>query len=204
MINQKKILDTLVKKDKKLKDILDNKKSCPFFISPIIKDEVLFYELAQSIVGQQISAKAAESIWKRLISASKNKKKFLNDISKSNLTWAREQGLSKRKHEYIKSIAKQVVSKKLSLEYIYNLNDQDAKEFLISFKGIGPWTAEMFLMFAFKRLDVFSIGDIALIRAISEIYDVDKNDLKKIIDISDNWRPYRSIVCWYLWEYLGV
>jgi len=204
LINQKKILDTLVKKDKKLKDILDNKKSCPFFISPIIKDEVLFYELAQSIVGQQISAKAAESIWKRLISASKNKKKFLNDISKSNLTWAREQGLSKRKHEYIKSIAKQVVSKKLSLEYIYNLNDQDAKEFLISFKGIGPWTAEMFLMFAFKRLDVFSIGDIALIRAISEIYDVDKNDLKKIIDISDNWRPYRSIVCWYLWEYLGV
>lgn len=204
MINQKKILDTLVKKDKKLKDILDNKKSCPFFISPIIKDEVLFYELAQSIVGQQISAKAAESIWKRLISASKNKKKFLNDISKSNLTWARKQGLSKRKHEYIKSIAKQVVSKKLSLEYIYNLNDQDAKEFLISFKGIGPWTAEMFLMFAFKRLDVFSIGDIALIRAISEIYDVDKNDLKKIIDISDNWRPYRSIVCWYLWEYLGV
>jgi len=204
LINQKKILDTLVKKDKKLKDILDNKKSCPFFISPIIKDEVLFYELAQSIVGQQISAKAAESIWKRLISASKNKKKFLNDISKSNLTWAREQGLSKRKHEYIKSIAKQVVSKKLSLEYIYNLNDQDAKEFLISFKGIGPWTAEMFLMFAFKRLDVFSIGDIALIRAISEIYDVDKNYLKIIIDISDNWRPYRSIVCWYLWEYLGV
>ena len=62
----------------------------------------------------------------------------------------------------------------------------------------------MFLMFAFKRLDVFSVGDIALIRAISEIYGVDKDDLKKIIDISDNWKPYRSIVCWYLWEYLGV
>ena len=204
MINQRKILEALIKKDKKLKNILDNKKSCPFFLSPVIKEEVLFYELAQSIVGQQISAKAADSIWKRLISSSKNKKNFLIDISSSSLTWARKQGLSKRKHEYIKSIAKQIVSKKLSLEYIYNLNDQDAKDFLISFNGIGPWTAEMFLMFAFKRLDVFSAGDIALIRAISEIYGVDKDDLKKIIDISDNWKPYRSIVCWYLWEYLGV
>ena len=102
MINQRKILETLIKKDKKLKNILDNKKSCPFFLSPVIKEEVLFYELAQSIVGQQISAKAADSIWKRLISSSKNKKNFLIDISSSSLTWARKQGLSKRKHEYIK------------------------------------------------------------------------------------------------------
>ena len=204
MTNQKKIIENLLKKDKKLKNILDNKKSCPFFLNPVIKDEVLFYELAQSIVGQQISAKAADSIWKRLIFSSENKKNFLIDISNSSLIWARKQGLSKRKHEYIKSIAKQIVLKKLSLEYIYNLNDQEAKNFLVSLKGIGPWTAEMFLMFALKRLDVFSIGDIALIRAISEIYCVDKDDLKKIIEISNNWKPYRSVVCWYLWEYLGV
>ena len=62
----------------------------------------------------------------------------------------------------------------------------------------------MFLMFAYKRLDIFSIGDIALRRAISEIYQVDKDDQKKIISLARVWAPYRSIVCWYLWEYLGV
>ena len=62
----------------------------------------------------------------------------------------------------------------------------------------------MFLMFAYKRLDIFSIGDIALRKAISDIYNVNKDDFKKILQISNNWKPYRSVVCWYLWEYLGV
>ena len=75
---------------------------------------------------------------------------------------------------------------------------------LTSYKGIGPWTSQMFLMFALKRLDIFSISDIALRRAISEIYGIDQNNFKKIKYISDKWKPYRSIVCWYLWEYLGV
>ena len=62
----------------------------------------------------------------------------------------------------------------------------------------------MFLMFAYKRLDIFSIGDIALKRAIAEIYNIDKSDDKSIIAISETWKPYRSVVCWYLWEHLGV
>ena len=204
MINQKKILKDLVSKDKKLVKIFNTTKKCPFFLKPVIKEEVLFFELAQSIVGQQISAKVADIIWNRLTSFSGNKKDFLVFISNSNLKWARTQGLSKRKHEYIKSIAKKIVSKKLSLESIKNLSDSDAKNFLITFKGIGPWTSEMFLMFAYKRLDIFSIGDIALRRAISDVYNIDKDDNKKIIEISKVWTPYRSIVCWYLWEHLGV
>jgi len=75
---------------------------------------------------------------------------------------------------------------------------------LSGLKGVGPWTSEMFLMFAYKRLDIFSIGDIALRRAVSEIYDVSKDDQKQIVSIADRWTPYRSIVCWYLWEHLGV
>ena len=175
-----------------------------FLSKPIIKEEVLFYELAQSIVGQQISAKVADIIWKRIVSYSDCKKSFLVYISQSSLEWAREQGLSQRKHEYIKSIAKKIVSNKLSLKAAKNLSDDDARNFLLSLRGIGPWTAEMFLMFAYKRLDVFSIGDIALRRAISEIYNIDQEDQKEIIKISKRWSPYRSVVCWYLWEYLGV
>ena len=193
MISQKKILEDLINKDKKLKKILVNSKKCPFILKPIIKEEVLFFELAQSIVGQQISAKVADIIWKRMVSYSSCKKSFLVYISQSSLKWAREQGLSQRKHEYIKS-----------LEIVKKLTDDDAKKFLLSLRGVGPWTAEMFLMFAYKRLDVFSIGDIALRRAIAEIYNIDQEDQKEIIKISRRWSPYRSVVCWYLWEYLGV
>ena len=204
MNSQKKILKELLRKDKKLGPILDNSKKCPFLQKPIIKEEILFYELAQSIVGQQISAKVADVIWNRLISETKNKKKFLIFISQSNLKWARKQGLSSRKNEYIKAIAKKIISKKLSLESVKSLNDADAKDFLSGLKGVGPWTSEMFLMFAYKRLDIFSIGDIALRRAVSEIYDVSKDDQKQIVSIADRWTQYRSIVCWYLWEHLGV
>ena len=134
----------------------------------------------------------------------KTKKFFLIYISKSSLKWAREQGLSSRKHQYIKSIAKDIVSGKLSLKNINSLSDKNAINYLISLKGVGPWTAEMFLMFAYKRLDIFSVGDVALRRAVSEIYKVDREDLGKINSIAERWKPYRSVVCWYLWEYLGV
>lgn len=204
MISQKKILEDLINKDGKLIKILASSKNCPFLLKPIIKEEVLFFELAQSIVGQQISAKVADIIWKRMISYSSCKKSFLVYISQSRLEWAREQGLSQRKHEYIKTIADSIVSNKLSLETVQNLTDDDAKNFLLSLRGVGPWTAEMFLMFAYKRLDVFSIGDIALRRAVSEIYNIEQEDHKEIIKISKRWSPYRSVVCWYLWEYLGV
>ena len=137
-------------------------------------------------------------------SGSKNKNSFLVYISNTKLKWARTQGLSQRKHEYIKSIAENIISNQLSLESIANLKDNEAKKYLESQRGVGPWTAEMFLMFAYKRLDIFSIGDIALKRAISEIYNIDKSDDKSITAISETWKPYRSVVCWYLWEHLGV
>ena len=158
----------------------------------------------RSIVGQQISAKAADAIWKRIISYSNNKKDFLIYIANSNLRWARKQGLSQRKHEYIKIIAKNIILKKISLVSVEELNNEDAINFLVGLKGVGPWTAEMFLMFAYRRMDVFSMGDIALRRAVSEIYNVDRDDYDQIKLIADKWTPYRSLVCWYLWEYLGV
>ena len=86
-----------------------------------------------------------------MIISSKNKKEFLKLMANSKLVWARQQGLSQRKHEYIKSIANNIISKKLSLVSIKDLSDKEAIKFLSSLKGVGPWTAEMFLMFAFKR-----------------------------------------------------
>ena len=204
MISQKEIIQELIGKDKNLEKILDNTKKCPFLSNPIIKEEFLFFELAQSIVGQQISAKAADAVWRRVISSSKDKKELLKNLSNSKLEWARKQGLSERKYNYIQSIAKKITLKQLSLESVKDLTDEKAINFLSDLKGVGPWTSEMFLMFAYKRLDIFSIGDIALRRAISDIYNVQKDDLKKIINISNKWQPYRSVVCWYLWEHLGV
>ena len=103
MISQKKIFEELIKKDKKLRIILDIKKNCPFLKNRIIDEELLFFELSQSIVGQQISAKAAEAIWGRIVESSKKESSFIKAMAQSNLRWARAQGLSQRKHEYIKS-----------------------------------------------------------------------------------------------------
>ena len=204
MLSQKKIFEELVHKDKKLELILDTDKKCPFLKKRQLSEELLFFELSQSIVGQQISAKAADAIWNRLISFSGKKQSFLKFMSESDLKWARSQGLSQRKHEYIKEIAIKILSQELSLKSVENMSNDEAINFLSSLKGIGPWTSEMFLMFAYRRLDIFSIGDIALRRAISKLYDVDSKNHEKMVKISQSWAPYRSIVCWYLWEYLGV
>ena len=112
--------------------------------------------------------------------------------------------MSERKYEYIRDLSLKIKKKDISLVKMSKLDDESVISELTKIRGIGPWTAEMFLMFGLKRKDVFSIGDLALLRAVSEIYKVDCKDHKKIIRITNKWKPYRSIVSWYLWEYLGV
>ncbi|MBH32238.1 MAG: DNA-3-methyladenine glycosidase [Gammaproteobacteria bacterium] len=203
MLSQENILKYLLKKDKDLKIVLNSKKKCPLFKRATYTNENLFYELAHTIVGQQISVYAAETIWKRMVSRCDDKKDFLNFMSHSTLRWARKQGLSKRKYEYINNVAKKIKTGELELKSIKKLSDKEAIEFLTSLRGIGRWTAEMFLMFACKRKDIFSMGDLALLKAINKVYKVKKDDYGKIEKITKKWSPYRSIVSWYLWEYIG-
>jgi len=157
--------------------------------------------LIRSIVGQQISVNAAASVWQKIIDLLdeiKPDKVLL--VSFENL---RSCGLSNQKTQYIINIAEHFKS--------HNINDNSYwkdREFsniydeLITIKGIGPWTVEMFGMFYLLEKDIFPLKDLGIVKAINQIYCVDEEPLKidQIITISDRWKPYRTVACWYLWR----
>jgi DNA-3-methyladenine glycosylase II len=111
-------------------------------------------------------------------------------------------GFSYAKAKYVKDICRSVVEGEIDFESLRNLPDEDIIAELIKIKGVGRWTAEMFVMFSLGREDVFSLGDLGLRNAIAKLYGVDRDDLKKIEKISQAWKPYRSLASRYLWSSL--
>ena len=157
----------------------------------------VFSTLARSIVGQQISVIAADSIWGRLVS-------MVGEITPKNVVkFTPEQlascGLTKSKSSYLHGIASDSEN---FLSPVWNdLTDSQVHNHLTSFRGIGPWTAEMMLMFHFLRQDVFSLGDIGLIRGTQRL--VPEAETKDDVDeIAKRWKPYRTAAAWYLWRIL--
>ena len=186
----------LKKKDKKLGKIIDSypkdflfSKSDPFLT------------LTRSIVGQQISVKAAQSVWEKLIF--KIGKIHPDVIYKSHTNTLKSAGLSRQKVMYLKNLANAFISKNIKIKSWSSMSDDEIIEDLIQIKGIGRWTAEMFLIFNLCRPDVFPIDDIGVIKGICKIYNhtypISK---KKIIQIGNKWKPYRSVATWYLWRSL--
>ena len=158
-----------------------------------------FRTLLKSIVGQQISVIAAESIYKKLL------KLLQGDISPNMLLSIDEQalkgtGLSRQKINYLCNISKYFIENPdiSSIEYFLDANDETIKSNLITIKGIGPWTIEMFLIFFKMSPDILPLGDIGLVNAIKKVYNIE--DFEKISQISDKWRPYRTVATWYLWQ----
>ncbi len=162
----------------------------------------IFLDLIETIINQQLSSRAADVILGRFKNIFKDKQiiaeKVIN-ISDSNL---RRAGLSPQKIKYIKGLCKKLIDKELDLQSLRKLSDEEAKEKLTSIYGIGPWSAEMTLIFSLNRPDVFALGDLGLCTAVSRLYNVDRRDKKKIEIISQKWSPYRSYACWYLWRSL--
>ena len=156
--------------------------------------------LLRSIVGQQISVQAAASVWGKL-------EKKIGKIKPENvLLMSFEElkscGLSKQKVQYIINICNHFINFSIK-DHLYweNRSFESIYDELITIKGVGPWTAEMFGMFYLLEKDIFPIKDIGIIRAMNQIYGEGKPlDLEKIIAISETWRPYRSVACWFLWR----
>lgn len=159
-----------------------------------------FENLVISIIGQQLSIKAAESIKNRVFTYLNFNVKAISFIhaDKSEL---RNCGLSNSKIDYIKNLSIAVQSGELDLKGIDELTDEEVIKELTKIKGIGNWTAEMFLIFSLKRPDVFSFSDVGLLNAIKKIYGKDL-EKKEIQTITDNWKPYRSYAAMYLWKSL--
>jgi DNA-3-methyladenine glycosylase II len=162
-----------------------------------------FMSLCRIIAGQQLSYQAASSIWSRAMKISPAwTPAEIATITESRF---RACGLSAAKTETIVELAKSIVAGKFSMKALGNLDDAGVMERLRSIKGIGPWSAEMFLLFALKRPDVFSPGDAGLRRAIISLYAVKPDSYSSIIDgIAERWRPYRSYACRYLWRWLDL
>lgn len=160
-----------------------------------------FTTLIRSIVGQQISVKAAESVWQKVIATLPDITP--NTIYNTNDDTLRACGLSFRKISYAKDCAQHFMNDSLNEAIWHTLDDEALIKVLIKIKGIGRWTAEMFLIFHMQRPNILPLNDIGLQRAVSIHYcdnqAIDKHIIK---DIAESWQPWCSVATWYLWRSL--
>jgi DNA-3-methyladenine glycosylase II len=159
-----------------------------------------FFSLCRTIVGQQISTKAADSIWIKFEKKCKKRivPKTILKLSSQNLKSA---GLSRQKVSYLKNIAKSFINKSFDISEIKKMNDENAIIYITKIKGLGVWSAEMFLMFNLNRPDLFPVKDIGLLRAISKNYKVSYPPSKKFLSqISKLHTGYRTVFTWYMWR----
>jgi len=159
-----------------------------------------FFSLCRTIVGQQISTKAADSIWLRF--EKKCKKKIIpKNVLKLSSRTLRSVGLSRQKISYLKNIAKSFKNKSFNIRDLKKMNDEQAISYITQLKGLGIWSAQMFLMFNLNRPDVFPTKDIGLIRAISKNYKTKYPPSEKFLNkISKLHLGYRSVFTWYMWR----
>lgn len=160
-----------------------------------------FYTLSRSIIGQQISVKAADSIWQKF-------ERVLETVTPKSAVMTgenelRDCGLSTQKVRYLKNLAEYFIENEEKVENWQNLSDEEIFTELTALSGIGRWTAEMFMIFHLARPDVLPLADIGLQKAIFRHYNDDrKMTLAEIFELSQRWKPYRTVATWYLWRSL--
>ena len=186
-------IDHLRRKDRKLGQVIDALGMLKVDMYPD-----LFTALINSVVGQQISGKAAVTVWNRVVDR-------FGDITPTRLHQASLEdiqscGMSFRKASYVKGIAEACGNGGLDLEGLKELPDEEVVKALVSLKGIGPWTAEMMLIFSLGRKDVVSWGDLAIRRGMMSLYGLESLDKKDFDRFRAKYRPYGSVASLYIWE----
>jgi len=159
-----------------------------------------FFSLCRTIIGQQISTKAADSIWLKFEKKCKRKILPINvlKLSSSSLRGA---GLSRQKVSYLKNIAKSFKNKSFNIRNLKKMDDEQAISYITQLKGLGIWSAQMFLMFNLNRPDIFPTKDIGLVRAISKNYKTSYPPSERFLNkISKLHLGYRSVFTWYMWR----
>lgn len=157
-------------------------------------------ELFASIVSQQLSTKVADIIWNRFSELVKNPEDP-KIVKKFTVEQLRSIGLSNQKASYILAIANGVTDGTVKLDHLDELDDESIINELVQLKGVGRWTAEMFLIFTLARPDVFSVGDLGLRNAVNKLYEKELT-VSDISELSQAWSPYRSLVSLALWHSL--
>ena len=185
----------LSKKDKVIKNLINNYKD-----GHLVTRNDVFFSLCKSIIGQQISVAAANSVFLRFKKKCKNKitAKIVNKLS---ITSLKSCGLSRQKVKGIKDLSKKILNKTFKPNLINKMNDEEAIEYLSNLRQIGRWSAEMILLFTFNRSNVWPLQDIGLLRAISNNYKKKYYPPKVFLDkLYKKFTPYCSVATWYLWR----
>ena len=188
----KKILS---KRDKVMKKLINNYQD-----GSLVTRNDVFFSLCKSIIGQQISVAAANSVFLRFKKKCKNK---INARTVSRLSFSslKSCGLSKQKVKGIKDLAKRTLNKTFKPSLIKKMTDEEAIEYLSNLRQIGRWSAEMILLFTFNRSNIWPLQDIGLLRAISNNYNKKYFPPKIFLNkLYERFTPYCSVATWYLWR----
>ena len=164
------------------------------------KGEDLFGILARSIVYQQLSGASAFAIWNRFLKLGGHDRLHAQDVAGLSMEEMRAVGLSRQKGGYLKGLAADFVAGKLSNKLLSTMTTEQVTERLMSVRGIGRWTTNMFEIFHLGRQDVLPIGDLAVLRGIGKLFKLDRPPTPKQAEaLTEHWKPYRSLATFYVW-----
>lgn len=178
-----------------LRQIIDS--SDPFKIKT---SSDFFKDLVKSIISQQLSVKAANSIYNRLESNAVGiSPQSILDLDKNQL---RQLGLSFQKAGFLHGLSERFIKNPIVRESFSDLSDDQAIELLCEINGVGVWTAQMFLIFSLNRLNILPLGDVGFIRSVQKNYGFNRDDKlnQKVVHLAKKWGQYKSIAVWYLWQ----
>lgn len=162
-----------------------------------------FSALVRTIVGQQLSTKAAATIHRRLIGLMPGGIATPQAIAALGDAELRQVGMSRQKSAYLRDLAAKSASGELPLDSLSEMTDEQVIEAITKVKGLGRWSAEMFLMFRLRRPDVLPVDDLGIVNAIHRLYKLRKKpSADRIRKMGEIWRPYRTVACYYLWRSL--
>ena len=194
----KQVAVKFLKKDRQLRKIINQVGD---YKIKIIRN--YYQSLVESIITQQLSGSAASSIITKFKKNYQTRFPKPPDVINTHYWKLKKTGLSKMKIRYIKELSKKIENGELKLKTISKLEDEEIITELTRIKGIGRWTAEMFLIFSLEREDVLPVGDLGLKKGIQRLFslpEIPKEE--KIEEIAEKWRPYRTVATWYIWKSL--
>ena len=162
-----------------------------------------FSALVRAIAGQQLSTKAAATIYARLLTLMPGAVPTPEHLAALTDEQLRGAGMSRQKSASLRDLSEKVLSGLVDLEALSAMPDEDVISSLVRVRGIGRWSAEMFLIFRLHRPDVLPVGDLGIINAVQKVYRLRKRPTpERILRLGEAWRPYRSVASWYLWRSL--
>lgn len=167
------------------------------------RPEDAYGALVRSIIGQQLSTKAARTIYDRLTGLFSGRTPSPAELLAAREEELRAAGLSARKAEYLRDLATRSESGELDLDSLHRLPDEEVASRLVAVRGLGQWTVDMFLMFHLDRPDVLPVGDLGIRRATERAYGLSAMpESAELVALAEPWRPHRTLACLYLWESL--